>query len=65
MERTHKKFSSDSIIYDNWLVDYKDILNKCKTKVLDLGCGTGKDALYLTKKFDVLACDYSDVAIEK
>ena len=63
---THKKFSSGKIVYDNWLDDYKDVLNKCKTKVLDLGCGTGNDTLYLTEKgFVVIACDYSDVAIEK
>ncbi len=63
---THKKFSSGKIVYDNWLDDYKDVLNKCKTKVLDLGCGTGNDTLYLTEKgFGVIACDYSDVAIEK
>lgn len=63
---THKKFSSGKIVYDNWLDDYKDVLNKCKTKVLDLGCGTGNDTLYLTEKgFSVVACDYSDVAIEK
>lgn len=63
---THKKFSSGKIVYDNWLDDYKDVLNKCKTKVLDLGCGVGNDSLYLTEKgFDVIACDYSDIAIEK
>ena len=63
---THKKFSSCKIVYDNWLDDYKDVLNKCKTKVLDLGCGVGNDSLYLTEKgFDVIACDYSDIAIEK
>lgn len=63
---THKKFSSGKIVYDKWLDDYQGVLDKCKTKVLDLGCGAGNDTLYLTEKgFRVVACDYSDVVIEK
>ncbi len=62
----HKRFLEGKIIYDNWLDDYKDVLDKCKTKVLDLGCGLGNDTLYLTEReFCVVACDYSEVAIEK
>ena len=38
---THKKYVNNKIVYDNWLDDYKDVLNKCKNSVLDLGCGTG------------------------
>lgn len=62
---THKKFFDGKITYDNWLDYYKDILNACKTKVLDLGAGRGNDTLYLTEKgFKVIACDYSDVALK-
>ncbi len=36
------------------------------TKVLDLGCGEGKDSFYLAeKRFDVTAVDNSDVGIVK
>ena len=63
---THKKYSQGKIVYDNWLDNYKSTLDKCKTSVLDLGCGTGNDTLYLTERgFKVIACDYSEVALEK
>ena len=35
-------------------------------KILDLGCGEGRDAIYLlNKNYDVLAIDYSNTVIEK
>lgn len=61
----HKKYANDKIVYDNWLDNYKDIINKCHTPVLDLGCGCGNDTLYLKEKgFDVIACDYSEYALK-
>lgn len=63
--RKYKNSSAIQILYDNWLDNYKDVLEKCKTKILDLGCGKGYDSLYLTEKgFEVIASDYSEVAIE-
>lgn len=52
-------------VYDNWLEDYKDILNNNKNnEILDLGCGIGADTLYLTEKgFNVLSCDFSREAL--
>lgn len=47
---THQKYSQGKIVYDNWLDNYKSVLDKCKTPVLDLGCGTGNDTLYLTER---------------
>lgn len=65
-DETHQKYSQGKIVYDNWLDDYKKVLDKCKTPVLDLGCGTGNDTLYLTERgFKVIACDYSEVALGK
>lgn len=64
--KTHKKYLQNKIVYDNWLDNYKNVLDKCKTTVLDLGCGTGNDTLYLTERgFQVIACDYSEVALDK
>lgn len=63
---THKKFSTKEITYDSWLDNYQKELDKCNTSVLDLGCGTGNDALYLTERgFKVVACDYSEFALDK
>lgn len=63
---THKKFSTGKTTYDNWLDDYQEVLDKCETPVLDLGCGTGNDTLYFTERgFKVIACDYSEFALDK
>ena len=62
--KSHKIYSMGKITYDNWLNDYKYVLDNCKTEVLDLGCGVGNDTLYLTERgFKVIACDYSEVAL--
>ena len=63
-DETHKIYSMYKITYDNWLDKYKNVLENCKTEVLDLGCGAGNDTLYLTERgFKVIACDYSEVAL--
>ncbi|WP_315674922.1 class I SAM-dependent methyltransferase [Clostridium sp. 19966] len=50
--------------YDLWLEDYKEVLNKCSVPVIDLGCGTGGDTLYLTERgHKVIACDQSQEAL--
>lgn len=53
-------------VYDNWLDDHKELLNKYKdTEILDLGCGIGADTLYLIERgFHVLSCDFSDEALK-
>ena len=54
---THKKYSTGKPVYDSWLDKYALILEKIKTPILDLGCGSGNDTLYLTEKgFSVIEC---------
>lgn len=52
--------------YDLWLNKHIDILEKNKDKeIIDLGCGTGADTLYLTERgYKVIACDYSEEALK-
>lgn len=59
-----KKRSSISV-YDLWLDEYKDILEKNKDNdILDLGCGIGADTLYLIERgYSVLSCDFSKEAL--
>lgn len=53
------------VVYDGWLKDYETEIEKCSTPIVDLGCGLGNNLSYLTQKGkEVLACDYSDIAIE-
>lgn len=51
-------------------IDVLNTMNKYhiskKSKILDLGCGEGRDAIYLLNKgYNVLALDYSDTVIKK
>ena len=59
-------YSTDGKEYSSWLDKYSEELKSCKTKALDLGCGIGYDSEYLTQKgLEVLACDFSDVALKR
>ncbi|HAB67665.1 MAG TPA: class I SAM-dependent methyltransferase [Firmicutes bacterium] len=53
-------------VYDLWLDEYKDILEKNKSnEILDLGCGIGADTLYLIERgYKVLSCDFSLEALK-
>ena len=58
------KLDRDKITYDNWLDVFLDEINKCKTPVIDLGCGSGNDTLYLIEKGkEVIPCDFSQNTI--
>ena len=64
-DKVHAVNAGKEIKIDDWLEDFDDIIEKCTTPVLDLGCGTGNDTLYLTRKNKkVIACDRSVNAIE-
>lgn len=53
-------------VYDLWLDNYNDILQKNKdNEILDLGCGIGADTLYLIERgYKVLSCDFSKEALK-
>lgn len=51
--------------YDDWLEMDKRAMEYVDGRVLDIGCGAGRHALYLQGRgFDVLGIDYSPRAIE-
>lgn len=61
----HNKYATDNIAYDYWLDKFLPQI-KSDSKILELGCGLGNNTKYLTERgFNVLATDYSDVALEK
>jgi len=55
--------------YDGWLeqdAQISNIIDKCNTPILDLGCGVGIDTLHLVELgHKVIACDFSNVALKK
>lgn len=60
----HKKYDREDIKYDDWLDSFLDIIEKCETPILDLGCGSGNNTLYLINHNKrVIACDLSENAI--
>lgn len=52
--------------YDLWLDKHIKILEKSKEEyIVDLGCGSGGDSLYLSERdYKVVACDYSEEALK-
>ena len=60
----HKDYNRDDIVFDDWLDKFESIINNCNTPILDLGCGSGNNTLYLiNKNKKVVACDLSINAI--
>lgn len=60
----HSNYERTEIKHDDWLDLFKQIINDCKTPIIDLGCGSGNDTLYLVKRGkEVIPCDYSNAAI--
>ncbi|GLC29070.1 class I SAM-dependent methyltransferase [Clostridium omnivorum] len=53
--------------YDLWLDKYEKELMKSKDiPIIDLGCGSGNDTLYLIERgYEVISCDFSEEALEK
>ena len=61
----HKNYQLSDIKVDDWLDKFEGIIINCNTPVLDLGCGSGNDTLYLiNKNKKVISCDLSSSAIE-
>lgn len=46
----HSNYDRSDIKYDDWLEKFEEIIDACKTPILDLGCGSGNDTLYLINK---------------
>ena len=63
-DNLHKEYNKDEIVYDDWLERFSNIIDNCNTPILDLGCGSGNNTLYLiNKNKKVIACDQSKNAI--
>lgn len=69
--RFEERYQAGDTPWDHGLVDYNLIdaisnngINRCR--VLDIGCGSGENAIWLARQgFDVVACDVSPTAIEQ
>ena len=60
----HQNNNRSTIRMDNWLEDFDDIIMHSERPILDLGCGSGNDTLYLISRGkQVIACDQSENAI--
>ena len=61
----HSHYERKKIKYDDWLELFDRAIKNCKTPIIDLGCGSGNDTLYLIERGKkVIPCDYSKNAIE-
>lgn len=63
-ENTYKELNNFDVKYGDWLNDFSEIIEKCQTPIIDLGCGDGNTSYYLTNKGKkVIACDQSKYSI--
>ncbi len=65
--RTFSKYDFRPLVYDDWLDKFSPLLEKSRSEaIIDLGCGTGNDTLYLKKRgFKVISCDFSAEALKR
>ena len=64
-DAAHRNYERATIKTDDWLERFDDILMATSLPILDLGCGSGNDTLYLVSKGkDVISCDQSTNAIQ-
>lgn len=62
----HKEFVQvNTVKYDEWLVEFNDIISNVNTDIVDLGCGvTGNNTIYLLEKGkSVISCDFAQEAL--
>lgn len=60
------KWFSDYPFSDYWMETFSGIKHKDKTKILDLGCGGGRNAAVLAGMgFGLYCCDYYDGMVKK
>lgn len=61
----HNHYERENIKYDDWLDLFQKEIENCKEPIIDLGCGSGNDTLYLIERGKkVIPCDYSQKAVE-
>lgn len=61
----HQFYNREHIKTDDWLLKFDDLIKNCTTPILDLGCGSGNDTLYLIEQGKtVIPCDQSPNAIK-
>lgn len=63
-ENVHQNYDRATIKVDDWLERFDDVILATSLPILDLGCGSGNDTLYLINKGkEVISCDQSENAI--
>ena len=49
-DKLYEKYRNDDVVSDNWLWVFNQIINDNYGPVIDLGCGSGNDIMYLLGK---------------
>ena len=56
--KSFETYNVDKNEDSQWLDRYIDIINNCKTDILDLGCGAGRDSkFFITNNHKIIAID--------
>ena len=65
--RIFEEYGTKRPVYDDWLDKYGEVFNESKdTPIIDLGCGSGNDTLYLHEQgYPVVSCDFAEAALQR
>ena len=65
--KIYKTFETANLHYDFWLEKYDHLIRESKNfPIIDLGCGTGNDTIYLQQHgYNTVSCDYAEEALNR
>ena len=60
-------YGTERPVYDDWLDKYGEVFAASKdTPIIDLGCGSGNNTLYLHEQgYQVISCDFAEAALQR
>jgi SAM-dependent methyltransferase len=65
--RIFEDYGTKRPVYDDWLDKYGEVFKASKdTPIIDLGCGSGNNTLYLCEQgYPVISCDFAEAALQR
>ena len=65
--RIFEEYGTKRPVCDDWLDKYREIMDTSReTPIIDLGCGSGNNTLYLHEHgYPVISCDFAEAALKR
>ena len=65
--RIFENYGTKRPVCDDWLAKYDEVFQNSRyTAIIDLGCGSGNNTLYLHEQgYQVISCDFAEAALRR